>query len=198
MKTSIQTLAKSVVAAIVLSATIFTVSASANETKPVKVSAPKNFNKVVVSGNVEVTLIQSGTESISYADDNTGKVKVIQDGYDLKITSEDKNPAKVVLYVNNIYRVQASGDAVVKTTDKLNTQYLQVFLKENATAEINSNTESLYTVIEGKADLKLSGATQKHTLVMGKTQKLNLSNFAAAQTEMSNQEATVQIAALAK
>ena len=198
MKTSIQTLAKSVVAAIVLSATIFTASASANETKPVKVSAPKNFSKVIVSGNVEVTLIQSGTESVSYADDNTGKVKVIQDGYDLKITSEDKSPAKIVVYVKNIYRVQASDNAVVKTNGQLDTKYLQLFLKGNATAEINSATESLYTVIEDKADLKLSGATQKHTLVMGKTQKLNLNKFAAAQTEMSNPEATIQIAALAK
>ena len=198
MKTSIQTLAKSVIAAIVLSATIFTTSASANETKPVKVSAPKNFSKVVVSGNVEVTLIQSDTESINYADDNTGKVKAVQDGYDLKITSEDKSPAKIVVYVKNIYRVQASGNAVVKTAGKLDTQYLQVFLKENATAEINSDTESLYTVIQDHADLKLSGATKKHTLVMGKTQKLNLNKFAAVQTEMSNPEANTQIAALAK
>ncbi|MGM9477263.1 GIN domain-containing protein [Pedobacter sp. GSP4] len=198
MKTSISTLTKSLVAAIVLSTTLFTAQVSANEKTPVKVSAPKNFTKVMVSGNVEVTLIQRETEGISYADDNTGKVKVMQDGYDLKITAEDNAPAKIVVYVNHITRVQASGDAVVKTAGQLDTQYLQVFLKGNAAAEINSDTESLYTVIEGNADLKLTGATKKHTLVMGNTQKLNLDKFASLQTEMSSPETTVQTAALAK
>ena len=52
--------------------------------------------------------------------------------------------------------------------------------------EGKQNKESLYTVIENNADLKLSGATEKHTLVLGKTPKLNLDRFAALTTEMSS------------
>jgi len=199
MKTSIKTLTKSLLAAIVLSSSIFSTSLVADEKQPTKVSAPKNVNQVIVSGNVEVTLVQREKEGISYNDDNSGKVKVIQEGYALKISSEDKEVAKITLYVNNIYRVKASDNAVVKTQGKLDVKYLQVFLKGNAVAEINSDTESLYTVIENHADLKLSGATEKHTLVMGRTQKLNLDRFAALTTEMSSPDTNaLQTAALAK
>jgi len=163
MKTLFSTSAKSLMAALVLSASIFSASVMAGEKQPVKMSAPKNFDKVVVSGKVEVTLIQNGTEGVSYADENTGNVKVIQDGSALKITSTDNSPAKITVYVKNIYRVQASDDASVKTEGKLDVKYLQVFLTGNAVAKINSKTESLYTVMEGYADLKLSGATQTIT-----------------------------------
>ncbi|MBO9674296.1 MAG: DUF2807 domain-containing protein [Sphingobacteriaceae bacterium] len=199
MKTSIKTLTKSVLAAIVLSSAIFSTSAMADEKKPAKVFAPKNVSQVIVNGNVEVTLVQREKEGISYNDDNLGKVKVIQDGYALKISSEDNEVAKITVYVNHIYRVKASDHAVVKTQGKLALKYLQVFLNENAVAEINSDTESLYTVIENNADLKLSGATERHTLVMGRTPKLNLDRFAALTTEMSNPDSNaLQTAALAK
>ncbi|MBE5321594.1 DUF2807 domain-containing protein [Pedobacter sp. MR2016-19] len=199
MKSSIKTLTKSLLAAIVLSSAIFSTSAMADERQSTKVSAPKNVNQVIVSGNVEVTLIQREKEGISYNDDNTGKVKVIQDGYALKISSEDKEVAKITLYVNDIYRINASDNAVVKTQGKLAVKYLQVFLKGNAVADVNSDTESLYTIIENNADLKLSGATEKHTLVMGKTPKLNLDRFAALTTEMSSPDTNaLQTVALAK
>jgi len=199
MKTSINTLTKSILAAIVLSSAIFSTSAMADEKQPTKVYAPKNVTQVSVNGNVEITLVQGSKEGISYNDDNTGKVKVTQEGYALKISSVDDEVAKITLYVNNIYRVKASGDAVVKTEGKLALKYLQVFLKENAVAEINSDTESLYTVIEDNADLKLSGATEKHTLVMSKTPKLNLDRFAALTTEVSNPDTNaLQTVALAK
>lgn len=199
MKTLFSTSAKSLMAALVLSASIFSSNVMAGEKQPVKMSAPKNFDKVVVNGNVEVTLIQSGTEGVSYTDDNTGNVKVIQDGSALKITSTNNSPAKITVYVKNIYRVQASDDAVVKTEGKLNVKYLQVFLTGNAVAKINSKTESLYTVMEGNADLKLSGATQNHNLVMGSTPKLNLDKFAASKTEMTSPVASsLQTAALSK
>jgi hypothetical protein len=198
MKTSIKTLATSVFAVIVLTSSIFASNVVANEKQPVKITAPSGISKVIVSGNVEVTLIQNGTEGVSYNDDNTGKVKVMQDGSGLKISSEDKALAKITVYVKNIYRIQASDDAVVKTEGKLDVKYLQVFLTENAVAKINSNTESLYTVIEDHSDLKLSGSTENHSLVMGKTQKLDLDRFSALKTELNTPEATVQTASLAK
>jgi len=199
MKTSITTLTKSLLAAIVLSATIFSTSVSAAEKQPVKISAPKNFDKVMVSGNVEVTLVQNGREGVSYNDDNNGKVKVIQDGSTLKITSADNSVAKITVNVKNIYRVQASDDAVVKTNGKLDVKYLQVLLKGNAVAQIDAKTESLYTVMEDSADLKLSGSTQTHSVVMGSTPKLNLDKFAALKTEMSSPASSmVQIASIAK
>ncbi|WP_166792277.1 hypothetical protein [Pedobacter alluvionis] len=45
----------------------------------------------------------------------------------------------------------------------------------------------------------MSGATEKHNLVMGKTPKLNLDRFAALTTEMTNPDTNaLQIVALVK
>lgn len=188
MKTSIKTLIASSLTAIVLSTAVFTTSVSANEIAPVKVSTVNNFKRVSVKGNVEVTLIQRGTAGVSYADDNTGNAKIIQDGDILKISSADKGITKVIVYVNDLFRIEASENAVVKTEGKLTTQFLQIFLKGNAHADINTSTEGLYTVIKDNADLKLSGSTDNHTLVMGKTQKLTIDKFAALKTNISSVE----------
>ncbi|TCD08257.1 hypothetical protein EZ449_12675 [Pedobacter frigidisoli] len=188
MKTSIKTLIASSLTAIVLSTAVFTTSVSANEIAPVKVSTVNNFKRVSVKGNVEVTLIQRGTAGVSYADDNAGSAKIIQDGDILKISSADKGVTKLIVYVNDLFRIEASENAVVKTEGKLRTQFLQIFLKGNAHADINTSTEGLYTVIKDNADLKLSGSTDSHTLVMGKTQKLTIDKFAALKTNISSVE----------
>ncbi|RDC55674.1 hypothetical protein DU508_15500 [Pedobacter chinensis] len=188
MKTSIKTLIASSLTAIVLSAGVFSTSVSATEKAPVKVSTVGTFKRVSVKGNVEVTLVQRSSAGVSYAEDNVGSAKIIQDGDNLKISSSDKGLTKVVVYVKDIFRIEASENAIVKTEGKLTTQYLQIFLKGNAHADINTSTEGLYTVIKDNADLKLSGSTDSHTLVMGKTQKLTIDKFAALKTNISSVE----------
>lgn len=194
MKTSIKTLIAASLTAIVLSTTVCSISVSAAPVTPLAISAVKSFKKVSISGNVEVTLIQKSATGIAYTDDNVGTAKIMQEGDVLRITSTNGTTAKVIVYVDNIYRIQASENSIVKTEGKLTSQYLQIFLKGNAHAEINTTTEGLYTVIEDQADLKLSGSTDSHTLVMGKDQKLTMDKFAALKTNMS----TVEITAVEK
>lgn len=188
MKTSIKTLIATSLTAIVLSTAVFSTSVSAAPVTPLAISAVKIFKKVSISGNVEVTLIQKSATGVAYTDDNVGTAKIIQEGDVLRITATNGTTAKVIVYVDNIYRIEASGNSVVKTEGKLTSQYLQIFLKGNAHAEINTATEGLYTVIEDHADLKLSGSTDSHTLVMGKDQKLTMDKFAALKTSMSSVE----------
>ncbi|MCX2475943.1 DUF2807 domain-containing protein [Pedobacter sp. MC2016-05] len=188
MKTSIKTLITSSFTAIVLSTTLFSTSISATEVAPVKVSRVGDFKRISVKGNVEITLIQRSKAGVTYADDNIGSAKVFQDGDNLKISSSDKGLTKVIVYVNDIFRIEASENAIVKTEGKLTTKFLQIFLNGNAHADINTSTEGLYTVIKDNADLKLSGSTDSHTLVMGKTQKLTIDKFAALKTNMSSVE----------
>ncbi|MDY0904427.1 GIN domain-containing protein [Pedobacter sp. CFBP9032] len=194
MKTSIKTLIAASLTAIVLSTTVCSTSVLAAPVTPLAISAVKSFKKVSISGNVEVTLIQKSATGIAYTDDNVGTAKIMQEGDVLRITSTNGTTAKVIVYVDNIYRIQASENSIVKTEGKLTSQYLQIFLKGNAHAEINTTTEGLYTVIEDQADLKLSGSTDSHTLVMGKDQKLTMDKFAALKTNMS----TVEITAVEK
>ncbi|MDQ1139286.1 GIN domain-containing protein [Pedobacter agri] len=188
MKTSIKTLITSSFAAIILLSALGSTGAVATEIPTVKVSKTSNFHRVSVKGNVEVTIIQRATTGVVYAEDNTGTAKIMQDGDVLRITSLDKGLTKVLVYVDDIFRIEASENAIVKTQGKLTTQYLQIFLKGNAHAEINTSTEGLYTVINDNADLKLSGSTDNHTLVMGKTQKLTIDKFAALRTSISSVE----------
>ncbi|MFD2286806.1 hypothetical protein GJU39_14425 [Pedobacter petrophilus] len=188
MKTSIKTLIATSLTAIVLSTTVFSTNVSASTVRPLAVSAVKGFKKISIGGNVEVTLIQKPATGVAYTDDNEGTAKIMQEGDMLRVTSTSGTTAKIIVYVDNIYRIEANENAVVKTEGKLNSQYLQIFLKGNAHAEINTTTEGLYTVIEDQADLKLSGSTDNHTLVMGKEQKLTMDKFAALKTNMSSVE----------
>jgi len=189
MKTSIKTLIATSLTAIVLSTAVFstTVLAAVN---PLAISAVKTFKKISVSGNVEVTLIQRTATGVAYTDENVGTAKIMQEGDILRITATHGSTAKIIVYVDDIYRIEASGNAVVKTEGKLTSKYLQIFLKGNAHAEINTTTEGLYTVIQDDADLKLSGSTDNHTLVMGNTQKLTIEKFAALKTNISSVEFT--------
>ncbi|CAH0301207.1 MULTISPECIES: GIN domain-containing protein [unclassified Pedobacter] len=188
MKTSIKTLIATSLTAIVLSSALFTTSVSATEKEPDAILKISAFKRISVKGNVEVTIIQRSNPGISYTDDNTGTAKVMQDGDNLKITSTSTEKAKLTVYVNDFYRIEASENAIVKTEGKLKTKYLQIFLKGNAHAEINTSSEGLYTVIADNADLKLSGSTDQHTLVMGKSQKLTIDRFAALKTNVSSVE----------
>lgn len=188
MKTLIKTLIASSLTAIVLTTSLFAGNVSALEIRPEKSISVGNIKRVYVQGNVEVLLIQSNAKGVSYTDDNTGTAKVTQDGDILRITSADGSLAKLVVYVNDIYRIDASGNAVIKTQGKLNVKYLQVFMKGNAHADLNTSTEGLYTVINENADLKLSGSTDDHTLVMSKTPKLTIDKFAALKTNISSIE----------
>jgi hypothetical protein len=186
MKTSIKTLIATSLTAVVLSSALFTTSVSATEKEPDAILKISAFKRISVKGNVEVTIIQRSNPGISYTDDNTGTAKVMQDGDNLKITSISTDKAKLTVYVNDFYRIEASENAIVKTEGKLRTKYLQIFLKGNAHAEINTSSEGLYTVIADNADLKLSGSTDQHTLVMGKSQKLTIDRFAALKTNISS------------
>ncbi|ARS40162.1 hypothetical protein CA265_11060 [Sphingobacteriaceae bacterium GW460-11-11-14-LB5] len=188
MKTSIKTLIATSLTAIVLSSAVFTTSVSATEKEPDAILKISAFKRISVKGNVEVTIIQRSNPGISYTDDNTGTAKVMQDGDNLKIASTSTEKAKLTVYVNDFYRIEASENAIVKTEGKLRTKYLQIFLKGNAHAEINTSSEGLYTVISDQADLKLSGSTDNHTLVMGKSQKLTIDRFAALKTNISSVE----------
>jgi len=188
MKTSIKTLIATSLTAVVMSTAMVTSTVSALEVAPVESPKTNNFRKITVKGNVELTIIQGSSTRIVYADDNYGSAKVMQEGDNLKISSSSKEVTKIIVYVKDLYRIQASENAIVRTEGKLGTQFLQIFLKGSAKADINSNTEGLYTVIEDNAYLTLSGSTDDHTLVMGKTQKLTIDKFAALKTSISSIE----------
>jgi len=189
MKTSIKALITMVSAVITLTATLPN-NLRATEKNRTIIYKVQNFRRIVIKGNVEVTLVQRPAIGISYTDDNTGNVKVTQQGEVLRITGLDKEKCKLVIYVNDIYRIEADQNAVVKTEAKLSTKFLQIILEGNAFADIDTSSEGLYTEILDNSTLKLKGNTNRHTLVMGKATNLTIDRFAAVQTDVSQVETT--------
>lgn len=146
------------------------------------------FRKISVKGNVEVVLIQNTTQGVAYADNNIGNVKVIQKDDMLSITGTSKQQSKVIVYVNDIFRIEAGDHVIINTQGELNTKFLQIFLKGDAVANIKTSTQGLYTSILDNARLKLSGSTDDHALLADQPQKLSMVNFVAFKTHILPKE----------
>jgi hypothetical protein len=174
MNISIKIQITKVLAAILLVTAGIPISILAKE-KPANRSYNNNtYRRISIRGNVDVTIIQTKSEGISYAEDNSGNVKVIQNGDMITITSTSQITSKLLIYVNDIYRIEAMDNVVLKTEGKITTKFLQIFLKGNAQAYVYSMTESLYTAISDNAKLRLSGTTNNYRQAISKAPKLNM------------------------
>ena len=155
------------------------------------------FRKIVVKGNVEVILVQQNDIGINYASDNVGDAKVTQHGDQLNIMAKGSERTKILVYVNDIYRIQAEDDAMVNTVGKLKLEFLQIILHDNASAAIDSETSSLYTVVADNAQLVLGGATENHFLNKSDSSKVTFSKFAALKTSLNPLESEVVVKGIA-
>ena len=183
MKTAVKSLIALTLTAIVLSTSALT-NVSMAATTPTSISPEKPFNKIDVSGNVKVTLIQSKTERVEVKNEVEGtEVSFNQKGYTLIISSNAKETLDVVIYVKDLQRIVASNGAKVSTLGKFDLNVLQVFLNDDAKAAFKGNIKSLYTVTNGNSDLKLRGTADEHILVKNKMSVLNTTDFAALKTE---------------
>ncbi|MEH3112308.1 GIN domain-containing protein [Pedobacter terrae] len=187
MKTSIKTLITLLCAATTLTV-IHPNNLRAAENNSMIFQKIQDFRKIVIRGNIEVTLVQQPKIGISYTNDNQGKVKVTQQGEVLNIINADTEKCKLIVYISDIYRIEANENAIVKTEARLSTKFLQIILKDNAIADIETSSEGLYTEILDNSTLKLKGNTNHHALVMGKAPSLIIDGFASVQTEVRRVE----------
>ncbi|CAM4095930.1 hypothetical protein SAMN06265348_103510 [Pedobacter westerhofensis] len=181
MKT-LKTLLASAFTAIVLSATVLASTAAARGTTIDIRSANPDIKKVVVKGNLRVFVVQSNSEWISMDEEDRDQVSIKQVGNTLTVGTELKRPVSITVYVKDIYRIDASDQACVKTIGKFNVKYLQVMLSDNATARIKASTHSIYTVVHDQADLELLGTTEKHIIRTHGTATMNTERLAALVT----------------
>lgn len=184
MKTLAKTLFASALTLVFITSTAITTFANGIDTKTVEVAVPMTFNKVKVSGNVKVVLVQGKKERIEVinGDYNLDKTSIKRLGYTLIINSTEANQITVLVSLNDLQRIDASDKAIVKTDGKFDVKYLQVFLKDDAKATVKANTESMYTYIKDHADLKLSGTTADHNVVKDDISKLDMDNLVALKT----------------
>lgn len=173
---------KTLLTAVMLIVVVFNSSAADKNLSLKRVPANAAIKKVIVTGNTRVTLIQSNTEWISVGQENIEKIAVKQIGDALTINSSEDEPIAVTVYVKNPFRIDVSNQSDVKTVGKFNVEFLQVILKDRATARIQANTKSLYTIINNHSKLELIGATDKHILKMDEVAILKTDKFAALTT----------------
>ncbi|RWU07642.1 GIN domain-containing protein [Pedobacter chitinilyticus] len=191
MKTAIKNLFAAILTvAISASAPAFV---NAKEAKKVTVlSTVKNFNKLNVSGNVEVILVQSANPSVQVYDNYYAKNALVQekDG-ELRISSFDKETLTVVVYASQLNEITASDKAVVKTSGKFSALSLEVNLKDQAKATLNTNTVDLFAKVNDKASLNLSGSTTDYNAVIGSLASLSSEKFTAENSSIQSKNTAV-------
>ena len=182
MKTSINSVLKSSLVAMVVLASMFSLNASAATVIADRGTSHADIKRVVATGNIKVILVQNANERVQLDDVDLEKVSIKQVGNTLTVSSSDSNPVTIAVYVKDIYRIDASGKAMVKTAGKFNVKFLQVLLKDDATARVKTSTESIYTVIDGNSKLELLGTTQKHIAKTTGLASIDTDKFAALKT----------------
>lgn len=186
MKTSIKNLFAAALTIVALSSANLVANATEINANYTALTKVKNINKIVVSGNVKVILVQDGKESVEVYDKYYAKNALVQQqGSELRISSFNKETLTVIAHVNNLSAIEASNNSTITTAGKFNLLNLSVVLKDQASASINANTVSLYTKVNDGANLRLEGATEDHIAVMGTLAKLKMDDFTAQNTNIS-------------
>ncbi|RZK41627.1 MAG: hypothetical protein EOO90_10610 [Pedobacter sp.] len=188
MKTSIKNLISTVLATVVLTSSAFAATDIQKSTNAVTVlNQVKNIKKLMVSGNVEVFIVQSPVESVKVYDTYYSKNALVQqeDGV-LRISSYQKEKLQVAVYVNDISSIQASDNATVRTFGKVSFLSLDLILKDKASADMDLNTVSLYTSVRDNASLNLSGSSEDHTAVLSSMSKISMNHFTATTSSVSS------------
>lgn len=194
MKTLVKTLFASALTAIVLSSSAFASAVTDKKNNQPEISSTIDFNKVVITGNARVELVQCDKQSVAiYQDYNKKLTKIMQKGDKLYISSTELEPVAIVVFMKDLQRIDAANTATVTTRGRFSLNVLQVFLKDAATAYVNADAGSLYTVIKDSSALNLKGSTNEHTLVKNKVAKLKMEQFAAVTTTVAAQEVQYQL-----
>ena len=186
MKFSIKNLFATALTLVVLTGSAFasTTNPSNNVTILTQV---KNINKIIVSGNVEVLLIQAPVESVKVYDSYYAKNTLVQqkDG-ELRISSFEQQTLTVAVYVRELSSIELADNSTVKTYGKVNFLSLDVILKGSAKADIDANTFNLTTTVNDNASLELSGSTAEHYATLSSQAKMNMDQFTAENASVSS------------
>ncbi len=192
MKTSIQTIFATGLIALAISTSTVQANAVNETTVSANAVSISSIKRLIVKGNVEVTISQDSKSKVLYTNEGTQQAVVKKVGNALYVSSLNNTPgAKITVYVDDIYRIEASEEATVLTGSELNLKYLQVFLTDNAKVELNAKTENLYTTIKKASKLNLKGSTDSYTIDMDKSSRIALERFNSKKTDMSSSDVYV-------
>lgn len=179
MKNSIKAIGALLLTLVIGSSTAFTSFAATADNISVAASISKITN-IEVSGNVDVILVQSATERL--LDYDHSKARVQQEGSTLKVTSLKQEKVSLVVYVNNLFSIKASGLASVVTSGRFSLLDLSIQLSDFASADINASVISLRTNLNDHSNLTLQGDAIQYSGVLGSSAKVSLQQFKSEST----------------
>ena len=160
------------------------------------ITAPKKINTIIVSGNVDLILIQDKNESVKVYDNYyANNALVQQEGSTLRISSFKSQKLTVVAHVNNLTDIQASEHAKVSTQGSFYLPTLNVTLKGQATANLTTHTATLFTEVYDGAKLAVAGTTEDYTALISRHAVLNMNAFVAQNTVIDTRNSGTMIAA---
>lgn len=143
-----------------------------------------SFNRIVVSGHVKLNLIQDGAESISANesfDENRTSVKI--KGYTLYINSTSDETVNLTVHLKDLIRITADRNASIENMESLKLKFLQVYLEDNAVANLNAKVGSIYAMLNDNTDLKLTGTTNELHLIQNDRARVDMTRFIAQNLE---------------
>lgn len=150
-------------------------------------SSGKEIKKIVVSGNVNLLLVQDSKESVKVYDKYYSKNALVQqEGGTLRISSFAERPLSIVVYVKELRVIEANNQAKVRTEGYFQLLNLDVKLQDHAVADIKAKTVSLFTSVKGASALKIAGETDQHAIEMYDLGNLTMDQFAATETIISS------------
>lgn len=191
MKTSVKTLFALFTGIILLSNTA-ALKAAEPTSHITTLSSVKDIRKIVVSGNVNLLLVQDNKESIKVYDKYYSKNALVQQqGGTLRISSYADRPLSIVVYVKELNAIEANNEAKVRTEGCFQLLNLDVRLKDNATADINAKAVNLFTSVKGASALKIAGTADQHAIEMCDLGSLTLDQFAAGETLIASKPGAV-------
>lgn len=193
MKTSIKTFIAAALTAVVLSTSAFAADKTAEQNVTV-LSNIKTFNKIKVSGNVELILVQGPTQSVKVYDNYYAKNALVQEqNGELFISSFTAEKLTVVAYVKDLASLTATDNATVSSFGKLSLLSLDVKLVNNATADLNINALSLRSNVGDSSNLILAGTAEEHTAKIESIAKVNMDKFKAATTTIAAKNVVAKV-----
>ena len=150
-------------------------------------SSVKEIKKIVVSGNVNLLLVQDSKESVKVYDKYYSKNALVQQqGGTLRISSFADRPLSIVVYVKELSSIEANNQSKVRTEGCFQLLKLDVKLKDNATADIKAKTVSMFTSVKGASTLKIAGKTDQHAIEMCDLGNLTMDQFTANETVIAS------------
>jgi len=164
MKNAIKNIITASLAAAVVLGSSIAAKAADGENNTAIISSVKKINKIAVSGNVEVILLQDIADQVKVYNDYYANNALIQekDGL-LRISSYNRDKLIVEIHVKNLSAIELEDKSTIKTYGSFYLLGLDIALRDQAKADMKINTTQLTVNVGDEAQLSLAGTAEEFT-----------------------------------